>query len=76
MATQLKRSPSTISREIKRSGGYDYYRATTADQSAWDRACRPKKCKLACYPSLSRKVAKKFMINWSPQQIAGWLKRT
>jgi len=76
MATQLKRSPSTISREIKRNGGYDYYRATTAEQSAWDRACRPKKCKLACYPSLSRKVAKKLMINWSPEQIAGWLKRT
>lgn len=76
IATQLKRSPSTISREIKRNGGYDYYRATTAEQSAWDRACRPKKCKLACYPSLSRKVAKKMMINWSPEQIAGWLKRT
>ena len=76
MATQLKRSPSTISREIKRNGGYDQYRATKAEQSAWDRACRPKKCKLACYPSLSRKVAKKLMINWSPEQIAGWLKRT
>ena len=76
MATQLKRSPSTISREIKRNGGYDQYRATKAEQSAWVRACRPKKCKLACYPSLSRKVAKKLMINWSPEQIAGWLKRT
>lgn len=76
MATQLKRSPSTISREIKCNGGYDQYRATKADQSAWDRACRPKKCKLACNPSLSRKVAQKLMINWSPEQIAGWLKRS
>ena len=75
IAIQLKRSPSTISREIKRNGGYDHYRATKADQSAWDRACRPKECKLACHPSLSRKVAKKLMINWSPEQIAGWLKR-
>jgi len=74
IATQLKRSPSTISREIKRNDGYDQYRATKADQSAWDRACRPKKCKLACHPSLSRKVATKLMINWSPEQIAGWLK--
>lgn len=76
IATQLKRSPSTISREIKRNGSYDQYRATKADQSAWDRACRPKKCKLACNPSLSRKVAQKLMINWSPEQIAGWLKRS
>ncbi|MCK5335197.1 MAG: IS30 family transposase [Gammaproteobacteria bacterium] len=76
IASQLKRSPSTISREIKRNGGYDHYRATHADQAAWDRACRPKLCKLACYPSLSRKVATKLMRNWSPEQIAGWLKRT
>ena len=76
IASQLDRSPSTISREIKRNGGYDHYRATQADQSAWDRACRPKLCKLACYPSLSRKVATKLMKNWSPEQIAGWLKRT
>ena len=76
IATELKRSPSTISREIKRNGGYDHYRATKAEQSAWDRACRPKKCKLACNPSLNRKVAQKLMTNWSPEQIAGWLKRS
>ena len=76
IASQLDRSPSTISREIKRNGGYDQYRATQADKLAWDRACRPKLCKLACYPSLSRKVATKLMRNWSPEQIAGWLKRT
>jgi len=76
IAAQLKRSPSTISREIKRNGGYDHYRATSADQVAWDRACRPKPCKLASYPSLSRKVATKLMRNWSPEQISGWLKRT
>ena len=76
LATELKRSPSTISREIKRNGGYDHYRATKAEQSAWDRACRPKKCKLACNPSLNRKVAQKLMTNWSPEQIAGWLKRS
>ena len=75
IATALNRSPSTISREIKRNGGYDHYRAAKAEQSAWDRTCRPKKCKLACHPSLSRKVATKLMRNWSPEQIAGWLKR-
>ena len=76
MAKHLNRSPSTISREIKRNGGYDRYRATQADLSAWQRAHRPKLCKLACYPALTRKVAIKLKHHWSPKQIAGWLKRT
>ena len=75
IAFQLNRSPSTISREINRNGGYARYRATQADQSAWDRAQRPKRCKLACNRLLSRTVAIKLRLNWSPQQIAGWLKR-
>lgn len=75
IAVLLNRSPSTISREINRNGGYDRYRATQADQSAWDRAKRPKRCKLACHQSLSQTVAVKLKLNWSPQQIAGWLKR-
>jgi len=74
IATQLGRSPSTISREIKRNGGYASYRAAQADQSAWDRACRPKRCKLACNRQLSRIVALKLKRNWSPEQISGWLK--
>jgi len=74
IATQLGRSPSTISREIKRNGSYDNYRATQADQVAWDRAHRPKLCKLAGNRSLSRIVAAKLQLNWSPEQIAGWLK--
>jgi len=75
IATQINRSPSTISREIKRNGGYDHYRATQADQAAWDRACRPKRCKLADNRHLSRAVAVKLMRLWSPEQIAGWLKK-
>ena len=75
IASHLNRSPSTISREIKRNGGYDDYRAAQADQAAWDRTRRPKLRKLATHPSLSRKVAAKLMKNWSPEQIAGWLKR-
>jgi len=75
IAVKLGRSPSTISREIKRNGGYDNYRAMQADQAAWDRAHRPKLCKLACNRSLSRIVAAKLRLNWSPEQIAGWLKR-
>ena len=75
IAAQLGRSPSTIGREIKRNGGYDSYRAAQADQAAWDRACRPKLCKLAGNRPLSRTVSTKLKLNWSPEQIAGWLKR-
>ena len=74
IANHLNRSPSTVSREIKRNGGYDNYRATQADVSAWERAHRPKLCKLACNRTLSRTVAIKLQLNWSPEQIAGWLK--
>ena len=74
IAENIHRSPSTISREIKRNGGYDIYRATQADQAAWYRSQRPKRCKLICNRALSRLVAKKLQLNWAPEQIAGWLK--
>lgn len=76
IASQLGRSPSTISREINRNGGYTHYRAARADQKAWDNARRPKLCKLARNPALSRIIERKLMVHWSPEQIAGWLKRT
>ena len=76
IASQLGRAPSTISREIKRNGGQRCYRASRADQAAWDRAQRPKTCKLAQSPSLARLVAGKLQLQWAPQQIAGWLKHT
>ena len=75
MASLLGRSPSTVSREISRNGGYDRYRAALADKRAWDGARRPKRCKLARHPALCREVARKLRLNWSPEQIAGWLKR-
>ena len=76
IAATLGRSPSTISREIRRNGGSDRYRASHADQAAWDRAHRPKTCKLAVHPTLAARVADKLQQQWSPQQIAGWLMRT
>ena len=76
IARRLGRAPSTISREVRRNGGRITYRATASDQAAWDRALRPKTCKLACHPSLSRAVSTKLRRKWSPEQIAGWLKRT
>ena len=75
MAGLLGRAPSTVSREISRNGGYDGYRATLADDKAWARAHRPKRCKLATNPWLRQSVASKLRLNWAPEQIAGWLKR-
>lgn len=75
IASQLDRSPSTISREINRNGGVKHYRAAQAEQNALDRALRPKVCKLVLNRPLSRVVESKLKMNWSPQQIAGWLKR-
>ena len=74
IATSLGRAPSTVSREIKRNGGRRRYRASQADQAAWDRAQRPKPCKLVVNRALARIVAKKLRQLWAPEQIAGWLK--
>ena len=74
MARKLGRSPSTVAREISRNGGYDRYRASSADETASVRARRPKRCKLAANPHLRETVARKLRDNWSPEQIAGWLK--
>jgi len=75
IATQLKRSPSTISREIKRNGGYADYRAATAEKAAWQRTLRPKTCKLAGRLELIRLITQKLQRQWSPEQVTGWLKR-
>jgi transposase, IS30 family len=75
IAAQLGRSPSTVSREIDRNGGYASYRASSAENAALQRALRPKACKLADRPQLVRIITAKLQRHWSPEQIAGWLKR-
>lgn len=75
IARHLGRAPSTISREIYRNGGRAIYRATASEHAAWDRALRPKACKLACHPFLRVAVSAKLRRKLSPEQIAGWLKR-
>jgi IS30 family transposase len=74
LARKLGRSASTVAREISRNGGYDRYRAAPADDAAWVRTRRPKRCKLAENPRLRRAVASKLRLAWSPEQVAGWLK--
>ncbi|KVW05352.1 integrase [Burkholderia cepacia] len=74
MAIRLARAPSTISRELKRNGGMPGYRANNADELAWERARRPQVCKLVRNRELAQVVASKLQLQWSPEQIAGWLK--
>lgn len=76
IARLLRRAPSTISREIGRNGGREAYRAGAADSRAWSEARRPKVCKLRHHRRLQRVVAQKLKLDWSPEQIAGWLRRT
>jgi len=76
IAARLGRAPSTVSREVGRNGGRDAYRAQSADAAAWDRTLRPKRCRLAQRPRVATLVAGKLAQDWSPQQIAGWLRAT
>lgn len=75
VAACLGRSPSTVCREVARNGGRFQYRATTAEARAWKQGRRPKQCKLARHPRLRRSVAAKLQLDWSPEQISGWLQR-
>ena len=75
IAAGLGRCPSTLSRELRRNGGRGAYRASEADTLAWERAHRPKRCRLATRPALRWRVAEKLALQWSPQQISAWLKR-
>jgi IS30 family transposase len=76
IASSLGRAPSTVSRELRRNGGRRRYRANRADKAAWERAKRPKTCKLVENRALARVVASKLQLEWAPDQIAGWLKLT
>ena len=76
IAARLERAPSTISREVKRNGGHESYRANQADEATWERARRPKCCKLRENRTLTRIVAAKLKVLWSPEQISGSLKHT
>lgn len=74
IAMAIGRAPSTVSRELRRNGGVAKYRAAQADAAAWERALRPKKCRLSKSAKLRSIVSRKLQLDWSPQQIAGWLK--
>ncbi len=75
IAQRLSRASSTVSREVARHGGRAQYRANQADSQAWQSALRPKVCRLALHEKLRTLVASKLMLDWSPEQISGWLKQ-
>lgn len=75
IARSLKRAPSTVSREVARHGGAEVYRATRAEDGAWQRGCRPKLGVLATNARLRALVSQKLSLNWSPRQISGWLEK-
>jgi transposase, IS30 family len=83
IARRLGRAPSTISREIRRhaprptrAATRATYRATVADRAAWQRARRPKPCRLVEHAHLRQVVARQLAADWSPEQIAAWLVTT
>jgi IS30 family transposase len=74
IARHLDRAASTVGREVTRHGGRPAYRAHEADDQAWESALRPKKCLLALHRRLREVVTSKLILEWSPEQVSGWLK--
>src|SRR6202049_3537581 len=74
IAKGLQRAVSTVSREVARHGGRPLYRASDADQQAWESALRPKRCLLGLHGKLQEIVAGKLILDWSPEHVSGWLK--
>ena len=74
IAKGLDRAVSTVSREVARHGGRSVYRANEADSEAWESALRPKRCLLSIHVKLRKIVASKLILDWSPEQVSGWLK--
>ena len=74
IARALRRSHTTIAREIDRCGGRRRYRAQAAEREARRRARRPRRGKLELCPELRRLVEERLADDYSPEQIAGWLR--
>jgi IS30 family transposase len=70
VADRLGRAPSTISREIRRNGGRDAYRAHRSQAAAREREHRPRPTRLAASPRLRDEVERMLRLRWSPVQIS------
>ena len=72
IAERTGRSPSTISRELRRNRDPDsgQYRPFTAHKLAVQRRARPRPGKIAADPVLRQFVADRLEKRWSPQQVS------
>lgn len=78
IARRIDRSPSTISRELRRNlspHDHDRYDADLAHARAQQRAIRPRPPRIAGDQQLRQVVQTKLELEWSPEQIAGYLRR-
>lgn len=79
IARRLDRSPSTVSRELRRNiAPHDrgHYDAPLAHSRARARGARPGRARLAADADLRAVVQAKLEVEWSPEQIAAHLRRT
>ncbi len=76
IADQLRRAPSTISRELRRNvhEPTGHYLPEYAHTKAWREQRRPKASKIASNPILAAEVQKMLNKRYSPEQITGRLK--
>ena len=73
MAQQLGVDKSTISRELGRNRGQRGYRSKQAHAKALDR--RTQKAHTTISPERWQQIGERLQMDWSPEQISGWLKK-
>ncbi len=75
IAANLGVHPSTISRELGRNRGQRGYRPRQAQHKADHRRQQAAKA-VKRTPQLVAQIEEKLRLEWSPEQISGWLART
>ena len=68
---RIGRDPSVVSRELRRNGGNDVYRAHAAEGHAEELRARPRYRKIDTNPVLKERVMSDLRKSWSPEQVAG-----
>ena len=74
IARRLRRHPTTVSREIRRNGGRDTYRAVRAQRRCDHKRRRPKPFKLVTDLKLGRRVEGGLRRGFSPPAVAALLR--
>jgi len=75
ISRQLNRSPSSISDEVKRNSPKGEYHAITAEHLSRARNLSSRRTNPLKHPGIYSYVVDKLRAGWSPEQIAGRLKR-